>query len=164
MGTFLPAAPQMVRAIAMLGATDDELAFMFGYSPDVIKGWRKMYTDFDEALEEGRTVADLQVVQALHKKAVGYEQTKDVPIKVKTGRFTEAVEMHTITEQIQPDTQSIKYWLSNRNPAQWNKAAKHVQLTGKKDEPPVGFGVKQESKLELMNSILGLIQPKPDGV
>ena len=73
--TFLPNFPDVVRAIAMQGVTDDELTFSFGLHPDIIKGWRHMYADFDKAIEEGRTIADLQVIEALHKKAVGYTRS-----------------------------------------------------------------------------------------
>lgn len=162
--TFLPETPDVVRAIAMQGVTDDELAWMFGLDPKIIQGWRKMYSDFDAALEEGRTIADLEVIQALHKKAVGTKITKDVPIKVKRakgrGHFVEEVEVHTITEEIPPETNAIKVWLYNRDPERWGDRTTHRHTGGGKDEPPIG--VRHESKMELMSSILSLIQPKPD--
>lgn len=103
-------------------------------------------------------MADLEVLQALHKKAVGYEYEKDVVVKTKDGAYIE-----TINQIVEPDTQSIKFWLSNRDPKRWSER-RHMQMTGKDDEPPVLHGVKNESKVELMSSILSLIQPKPDGV
>jgi len=150
----LPEFPDVVRAIAMQGCTDDELAFSFGLDPKIIRSWRKLYPDFNEAIKEGRTIADLQVIQALHSKAIGHSYETDV---IKDG------EVHTVTKYVGPETNAIKYWLSNRDPERWNRTAMHLQLTGKKGEPPVGVGVKQETKLELMSSILSLIQPKPDG-
>ncbi len=141
----------------MQGCTDDELAFSFGLDPKIIRSWRKMYPSFDEAIEEGRTVADLQVIEALHKKAVGYSYEKD--IVVRNGK---EVSIETIEHVVEPETNSIKFWLQNRDSKRWNVAA-HVQLSGKRDEPPIGIGVKSETKVDLINSILGLIQPKPDG-
>jgi len=165
-GTFLPMVPDVVKAIAMQGTTDDEMALMFGLSPKTVEAWRKYYPSFDKALEEGRTVADLKVIQALHQTAVGSIRKKDVLVKIRTGHgageFSEDVEIHTITEEIPPETNAIKMWLQNRDPKRWNRAARHVQLTGKENEP--GIDVKNESKAELMSSILSLIQPKPDGV
>jgi hypothetical protein len=153
-GLHLPSAPEIVKAIAMQGVTDDELAFMFGLPPKTIEGWRKMYDSFDSALEEGRTVADLEVVEALHKKATGYSYEKE--FSTKEGK------VRSFTQHVEPETNAIKFWLQNRTPEQWNRAAKHLQLTGKKGEPNLD-GVTPESKLELMSSILSLIQPKPDG-
>lgn len=159
---FLPELPDVVKAIAMQGSTDDEIAFSFGLDPKIIAGWRKMYPDFDKAIEEGRTLADLQVIEALHKRAVGFTRKYDVAKPV--GRGADAtLEVVTLEEEVLPDANSIKFWLSNRDPERWNRASRHVQLTGKKGEPAVAFGVKQETKMELISSILGLIQPKPDG-
>lgn len=154
---FLPKTPEIVRAIAMQGVTDPELAFMFGLDPKIIKAWRKMYPSFDKALEEGRTVADVEVIQALHKKAVGFTRQYDVAKYSKDqGAYTLSLE-----EEIQPDTNAIKYWLSNRDPARWSER-RHIQVTGKHGAPDVG--IKSETKMELMSSILSLIIPKPDKV
>ncbi len=153
-GMHLPSAPEIVKAIAMQGVTDDELAFMMGLPPKTIKGWRKIYADFDAALEEGRTIADLQVIEALHKKAIGYEYEK-------TGVSKDGND-YAYTHVVEPETNAIKFWLQNRDPKRWN-VAQHVQMTGKKGEPTVD-GVTPETKVELMASILSLIQPKPDGV
>lgn len=154
--TFLPEFPDVVRAIAMQGVTDDELAFSFGLNPKIIRAWRKIYPDFEKAIEEGRTIADLQVVEALHKKAIGHSYDTDIVIKTKHG-----YEIETITKTDPPETNAIRYWLSNRDPKRWSDR-RHLQVTGKGGEP--ALGVKQESKVELMNSIISLIQPKPDGV
>lgn len=166
-GHFLPAAPEVVRAIAMQGSTDDEIAFMMGLDPKVIKKWREFYPSFDKALEEGRTVADMEVVQALHKNATGATIRKDVPIKVKTatgrGAYEERVEIHTITEERPPETNAIKMWLQNRDPERWSRTVAHLRVTGKDGEPTID-GIKPETKMEVMSSILSLIQPKPDGV
>lgn len=154
--TFLPEFPDVVKAIAMQGVTDEELAFSFGLNPNIIKGWRKIYPDFDKAIEEGRTIADLQVIEALHKKAIGHSYETDIVVK-----HGKDYSIETITKTDPPETNAIRYWLSNRDPKRWSDR-RHLQVTGKKDEP--GIGVKQESKVELMQSIISLIQPKPDGV
>ena len=156
-GDFLPAAPDIVKVIAMQGSTDSEIALMMGLDPKIVKAWREMYPDFDKAIEEGRTAADLEVLEALHKKAVGYEYEKTVVLKSKNGDRLE-----DITFRVEPETNAIKYWLSNRDPKRWSDR-RHMQVTGKQDEPALAFGVKHESKVELISSILGLIQPKPDG-
>ena len=144
----------------MQGCTDDEIAFSFGLNPKIIKAWRKIYPDFDKAIEEGRTVADLQVIEALHKRAVGLTRRYDIAKPVGRGKQA-SLEVVTLEEEILPETNAIKMWLQNRDPERWNRAAKHLQLSGKKGEPPIG--VKHETKRELMASILSLIQPKPDG-
>lgn len=160
--TFLPDLPDVVKAIAMQGCTDDEIAFSFGLDPKIIKGWRKMYGDFDKAIEEGRTIADLQVVEALHKRAVGFKRTYDVAKPVGRGDNA-TIEVVTLEEDVIPETNSIKFWLSNRDPERWNRAARNLRIGGEKGGEPINMGVKNETKMELVSSILSLIQPKPDG-
>lgn len=143
----------------MQGVTDDELAFSFGLNPDLIQAWRKLYPDFNKAIEEGRTIADLQVIEALHKKAIGHTRTYDIAKPVGHGEHAH-LEIITLEEEITPETNAIKFWLGNRDPDRWSER-RHVQMTGKKGELPLG--IKQETKHELMSSILSLIQPKPDG-
>lgn len=155
--TYLPAVPDVIKVIAMQGYTDDELAMMFGLDPRVVNGWRKMYPSFDKAIEEGRSLADLQVIEALHKKAVGYSYKDEVVIRAR-GKSTIA----KVKRRVEPETNAIKFWLSNRDPERWSDRTHH-QVTGKKGEPPVQAGVKSETKMELISSILSLIQPKPDG-
>jgi len=151
----------------MQGSTDDEIAMMMGLNPKIIAGWRKMYPSFDKAIEEGRTVADLEVIQALHKNATGATVQRDMPIKVRSstgkGCFEESVEIVTVEQEIPPETNAIKMWLQNRDPERWNRAGKPLHPAGKETEP-TALGIKNESKAELMSSILSLIQPKPDGV
>lgn len=156
-GEFLPAAPEIVKVIAMQGSTDSEIALMMGLNPKIIKAWREMYPDFDKAIEEGRTAADMEVLQALHKKAVGYEYEKDIVVKTRDG-----ADIETVTHVVEPETNAIKFWLQNRDPKRWSDR-RHMQLTGKDDEPAIKHGVRSETKMELISSILGLIQPKPDG-
>lgn len=152
---FLPKTPEIVKVIAMQGVTDPELAMMFGLDPKIIKSWRKMYPSFDKALEEGRTVADVEVIQALHKKAIGFSYDTDVLVRDKDGTYVESM-----TKTVEPETNAIKYWLSNRDPDRWSER-RHIQMTGKQGAPDIG--VKSETKMELMSSILSLIIPKPDG-
>ena len=159
--TFLPSMPDVVKAIAMQGCTDDELAWSFGLSPSIIQGWRKMYPSFDKAIIEGRTIADLQVIEALHKRAIGFTRTFDVAKPVGRGQDA-TLEVVTLEEEVVPETSAIKMWLQNRDPERWNRAGTNLKVSGNKSDP-TPIGVKQESKMELMSSILSLIQPKPDG-
>lgn len=155
---FLPDHLDQVRAIAMHGCTDDEMAATFGIPARLLQKWKAFYPSFKEAIDKGRTLPDAMVVAALHKKAIGYSRDKDVAFP--GGRGREPVVL-TVTEHFEPDTPAIKYWLNNRQPDRWRDSS-HVAATGgRKGDAPIGM--KDETKHELMSSILGLIRPKPDG-
>jgi len=77
-GVHLPSQLDMVNIIAMQGFTDSEMESFCQLPEGVIKKWRKMYPSFDEAIEKGRTYADIAVVQALHRRATGFTKSRDV--------------------------------------------------------------------------------------
>ena len=52
---FPPDHLDIVRAIALRGMSDTEMADVFGYHQADIKAWKKLYPSFKEAVEEGRT-------------------------------------------------------------------------------------------------------------
>lgn len=147
---FLPDYLDQVKAVAMQGLSDSEMAEQFGIPKTLISKWKKFYPAFEEAIEKGRTMADVAVVQALHKKAIGFDYHKDV---ISQG------EVFTIQHVVEPETNAIKYWLNNRQPKHWGDK-QHHEVSGKAGAPPIGM--KMETKIEVMNSILNLVQPKED--
>lgn len=153
---FLPGCLEQVRAIAMRGASDTEIARTFGISKDLIEAWKEFYPDFAKTIEEGRTEADQKVVKKLFELTQGYSHVETKVHFDSEGNVTE----HDIIRHHKPEMRAIEYWLNNRQKEHWNSAT-HMQVTGKKDEPAIG--VRNESKEELMSSILSLIKPKEDG-
>ena len=154
---FLPDYPEQVKAIAMRGLSDSEMAAVFGIKPAQLKKWKKFYPSFAEAIEEGRTLADAKVVKALFEKATGYAHPET---KVHFDKFGD-VHTFNVTKHYAPDTRAAEFWLTNRQKQNW-KTHQHIAVTGKKGEPPVNPGIRQETKEEVMSSILSLIKPKPD--
>jgi len=54
--------------------------------------------------------------------------------------------------------QAIKLWLTNRQRQNWSDR-RETEISGRADAP---IGLRDETKIEVMSSILALIQPKPD--
>ena len=155
---FLPDFPEQVMAVAMRGLTDAEMAAVFGISPSLMKSWKRFYPDFADAIEKGRTRADARVVQALFDRAIGYKHP-EVRLAQFEGEFTDE---RVVTKHYPPDTGAIKMWLTNRQKEHWKGDTTRHEVGGGKDMPPIGLGVKDESKAELVSSILSLIKPVED--
>ena len=143
-----------VRVIAAKGLTDDEMASFMGISETLLQSWKAYYPGLKKAIEEGRTQADADVVVALHRNAVGYEHETDEVVRTRRG-----AQVVTVKKYYPGETQAQKFWLQNRRKEDWN-AATQLQVTGKKDSP---VHVKVENKDSVINSILNLIMPRPDG-
>jgi hypothetical protein len=151
---FWPDHVDEVKAIAMSGCTDDEMAALMNISENLMQSWKAYYPRFAKAIDDGRTHADARVVAALHANAVGYEYETDEVVKTRRG-----ADVVTVRKRFLPETAAQKFWLQNRDPARWNHAAQ-LTVGGKKDAP---IGVKVEGKLDVIHSILNLITPRPDG-
>ncbi len=154
---FLPDFPEQVKAIAMRGVSDDEMAQQFGISEKLMQDWKRFYPDFAKAIDDGRTHADVRVVQALFHRAIGYSHP-EVKLAQFEGEFTDE---RIVDKHYPPDFGAIKYWLNNRQREHWKDRTEHA-VGGSKDMPDIGVGVKDETKAELVSSILALITPQDD--
>lgn len=142
----------MVRMIAAKGATDEELEDMFMLEPGTIADWRKRYPRFQQALDEGRSKPDADVLFGLYRNAVGYEYEEEQAVGGKT------IGVVTVKRHARPSVDAQKYWLAQRKRDDWRPVARN-EMSGPNGGP---IGVKSETKSELIEALLGLIQPQDD--
>lgn len=99
-----------------------------GVSYSTLCEWKDhRFPEILEALKKGKAPVDIEVENALLKRATGYTVTIKKPIKVKTKR--QLKDKGTIEEEhiefveeeiyIAPDTTAQIYWLKNRRPDKW---------------------------------------------
>lgn len=120
---------EKLRQLAESGLDDSELARKLGLDINVFMRWRSEHKDFDEAIRLGRDEADYAVVEALYKKAVGYNISLNKTYKLKhidydpdTGKkIREYEELATGIDEsfIPPDLKAETFWLKNRQPIRW---------------------------------------------
>lgn len=58
------------------GLTDEQIAKNIGINRDTLYTWKKKYTDISDTLKRGKEVVDLQVENAMLKRALGYEYSE----------------------------------------------------------------------------------------
>lgn len=110
--------------LALLGATNEELADFFDISTVTLDSWKNTKPEFLDALKEGKAKADAVVSESLYSRATGYEYTESVPIKVRKGKdehggSIEEVVIVDVTKVMPPDTTACIFWLKNRQPSNW---------------------------------------------
>lgn len=97
------------------GLTDAQLAANMNIAAGTLYEWKKQYPEISEALKRGKAVVDIQVENALLKRALGYEFTEErIEISEKDGRKV----IQTV-KQVVPDTTAQIFWLKNRRPDKW---------------------------------------------
>lgn len=97
------------------GLTDEQLAQKMGIATGTLYEWKKSYPEISDALKRGKEVVDIEVENALLKRALGYDYTEErVEISEKDGR-----KVTQITKHIAADTTAQIFWLKNRRPDKW---------------------------------------------
>ncbi|HUW67302.1 MAG TPA: hypothetical protein VMW20_04555 [Candidatus Nanoarchaeia archaeon] len=100
--------------LALLGATDAEIAacMMVGY--EAFKKWKQTYPEFRVELNRGKMEADAKVAEALFHRAVGYEMD-DVDVRMFKGQVIKT----PIKKKFPPDSWACFKWLTLRQRAHW---------------------------------------------
>jgi hypothetical protein len=105
------------------GLTDEQIAHNMGIGMTTFYRWQTEHGEFREALKKGREVADYEVVNALFKRATGYEYNKkisEIHYRTIKGKRVETSRIDRVTiEQVAPDTGAAIYWTKNRMADRW---------------------------------------------
>lgn len=105
----------LLEAWARDGLTDEQIATKMGICRDTLIQWKKKYPDISDTLKKGKDVVDIQVENALLKRALGYEY-EEISEKYEMGVL---VEKKVTKKQVVPDTTAQIFWLKNRKPDEW---------------------------------------------
>ena len=97
------------------GLTYEQIANNMGIGLTTLKEWRQKELSISTALKKGKEVVDIEVENALLKRAIGYT-TKIKEQKIdKDGNVVELErEIH-----VAPDTTAQIFWLKNRKKEKW---------------------------------------------
>lgn len=107
-------AQQARKLCLLLGADDEALARFFDAPLATLNDWRAAVPAFADAIRAGRTLADAEVADRLHRRAMGYSH-EAVRIFNHQGKALEV----PYTEHYPPDTAACLAWLKSRQPETW---------------------------------------------
>lgn len=97
------------------GLTDEQLAEKMGINPATLYDWKNKYPEISDTLKKGKEIVDIQVENALLKRALGYDyQEQRIEKTDKDG--TKIIQ--TI-KHVPADTTAQIFWLKNRRPDKW---------------------------------------------
>lgn len=110
-----------LEAWARDGLIDEQIAANIGISRETLYQWKNKYSDISDALKKGKEVVDIQVENALLKRALGYEYTEvtqEICENAESGEMELRV-TKKVTKEVVPDTTAQIFWLKNRRPDKW---------------------------------------------
>lgn len=101
-----------------------------------MRTWKIKFPAFSDAIKRGKAPVDIEVENALLKRALGFEyeevttEIEDVPTG-KTGEdgkpiFKQRKHIKKTTKMIPPDTAAAFIWLKNRRPEKWRDKREYV--------------------------------------
>ena len=104
----------LLAAWARDGLIDEQIAHNCGISPGTLYDWKKRFPQIAEALKKGKAVVDVQVENALLKRALGYETVEET-----TEEGPDGTKIRTTRKRVPPDVTAQIFWLKNRMPDRW---------------------------------------------
>lgn len=132
------------------GLIDEQIAANIGIRRPTLYAWKKEHPDIADALKKGKEVVDIQVENALLKRALGYayeEKTYETQWDEAEAKFKEGLTKRVIKEVV-PDTTAQIFWLKNRRPDKW-RDRKDVEHSGGIDIKQTYENMSEEELLEL---------------
>lgn len=129
------------------GLTDVQIAHNMGVTAKTLYAWKGAYGEICEALKRGKEVVDIQVENALLKRALGYEYTEErIEVSEKDGRKV----IQTV-KAVPPDTTAQIFWLKNRRPDKWrDKPAGGAAATDQTADDPITRALKEAAEHGLL--------------
>lgn len=104
----------LLAAWARDGLSDEQIAHNCGCASSTFYEWKLRFPEIAEALKKNKEIADIEVENALHRRAVGYEVTEEsVEIAGNRRKVKQSV------RHIAPDVAACIVWLKNRKPDKW---------------------------------------------
>lgn len=107
----------MMYMLALLGATDAQMAQAFGVSVMTIHNWKRSHPEVVDAVGRGKLVADARVAESLYKSALGYDYEEDVVSVYRGEAIVTRVRKHKPA-----NAWAAARWLSLRQRALWHES------------------------------------------
>lgn len=149
--SYRPEHAEQAYKLCLLGATDAEMADIFGVAESTLNLWKLNHPEFSEAITRGKVAADANMAERLYQRGMGYSH-EAVKIFMPAGASEPVYAPYT--EHYPPDTQAASLWLRNRQSAKWRDKQEH-EHTGKDGEPLMPAETER-SKLAV--TLLGILR------
>ena len=141
----------LISAWARDGLSDEQIAHNMNVAYSTFRIWKEKFSALSAALKKGKEVVDIEVENALYRKALGFKETVKKPVNVKRVDYKDGKRCKEYEEVVQaeeeifvpPDTAAQIFWLKNRKSDVWR-------------DKPEDNGNKEEA-ITIINNI-----PKPN--
>lgn len=134
----------LIQGWARDGLTDEQIAKNLGIAYSTFRDYKNKYSALSAALKKGKEVVDIEVENALLKRALGYAYDETTTEEFPDG----STKIKIVTKHIAGDTTAQIFWLKNRKPDVW-RDKKDIEHSGevKTNNPFTGLTTEELKEL-----------------
>jgi len=111
--------PEQAYHLALLGATNKDMAVVFGCDVQTVDYWMRTKKFFRDAVNKGKMVADANVAASFYKSCVGYD-VKEKKAIIAGGK----VQIVEVTRHVPGNPWAQKQWLTARQREKWAEVSR----------------------------------------
>ena len=100
------------------GLTDEQIAHNMGYGKSTLYRLKNEHSEIRDAIKKGKAPVDMEVENALLKRALGYDYEETVTEIYKEGNV-ERQHIRKMKRHMPADVTAQIYWLNNRRSDRW---------------------------------------------
>jgi len=141
--TYVKPKLTLIEGWARDGLINEQIAKNLGISKVTLYKYMDEHIELSECLKKGKEVVDIEVENALLKRALGYryiERTKE------PNEVGDLVVTKEVTKEMAADTTAQIFWLKNRKPREW-RDRKELDHSGTVNNPFEGLTKEQLIKI-----------------
>ena len=120
----------LVQGWARDGLTDEQIAKNIGIAVRTYYEWQERFPQFRQAIKKGKAPVDIEVENALLKRALGYEYEETITEIEEVEEGRQKKHIRRIRKHMPPDVGAIVFWLKNRKPGKWRDKIEAAPETG----------------------------------
>lgn len=108
-----------IESWARDGLTDEQIASNIGIATGTLYEWKKKFPEINEAIKRGKRPVDLEVENALLKRALGYEY-EEVKTLIEEVDGKKKKKVEKTIKHVPADVTAGIFWLRNRKGYVWS--------------------------------------------
>ena len=108
-----------IQGWARDGLTEEQIAHNIGITERSLNEWKNRFPSISSALKKGKAPVDIEVENALLKRALGYDTEETITEIEELGEGRQKKHVRKVKKHIPPDVTAQIFWLKNRRPGRW---------------------------------------------
>lgn len=113
------------------GLTDEQIAHNMSINAKTLYDWKNKYSNLCNALKRGKDVVDIEVENALLRRAIGYEYEEIKTIIEQGVDGNKRTRIEKTKKHIASDVTAQIFWLKNRKKEAWRDSRNNEQSADK---------------------------------